>query len=314
VITVAALYHFSTKPIDNLINLRDTLLTQGRKLELLGTLLIAPEGINGTIAGSETNITAMVTTIQTALDIEKLQWKRAEHPSNPFYRFKVKIKKEIVTLGQNSDAVATKTGKYIAPKDWNNIINDPNTLVIDTRNDYETKIGTFPQAIDPKTKNFRDFPDFVQKELANAKNKKIAMFCTGGIRCEKASNYLIDQGFNDVCQLHGGILQYLEDVKGEENQWQGECFVFDNRVAVDKELNKGQYDQCFACRLPITEEDKHHPAYTAGVSCHHCFDKTNPQQKKRFEQRQKQQTLAHKRGTKHIGPQASTQKLVHTDK
>lgn len=301
--TIAALYHFTQQPITNCISLQQQLRQSGQEWGIQGTLLIAPEGINGTIAGSEASINSMIATIEKHLGINKLTWKKSTHTENPFYRYKVKIKKEIVTLGQNSKNVARQTGQYIQPKDWNTIINDPETIVIDTRNDYETAIGKFPQALDPDTKNFRDFPEYVKNHLSHAKKKKIAMYCTGGIRCEKASNYLIEEGFEDVCQLHGGILQYLEDVPSEENQWQGECFVFDNRVSVDRNINKGQYDQCYACRLPITDSDKDSPFYQAGISCPHCHKKTTATQKSRYRQRQLQQTLAKKTGRTHIGPQ-----------
>ena len=301
--TVAALYHFNQKPIENLKKLQELLLTSGKEEKIQGTLLIAEEGINGTIAGSEMAIKNILKIIKDQLGLKSLNWKKSKHHENPFYRFKVKIKKEIVTLGKNSKNVANKTGQYIQAKDWNSVINDPDTLVIDTRNDYETAIGKFPQAIDPKTKNFREFPEYVQKNLQKEKNKRIAMYCTGGIRCEKASNYLLEQGFQNVCQLDGGILQYLEEIDEKDNAWQGECFVFDNRVSVNKEIKKGSYDQCFACRLPITEEDKKSPLYKSGISCHHCFKKTSENQKNRFKQRQLQQSLAKKRGLSHIGPQ-----------
>ena len=301
-ITVAALYYFSDQPILDLASKQTALRNLGQTRCVLGTLLIAPEGINGTIAGTETDIIAMISLIESLFAINHLSWKRSVHDSNPFHRFKVKIKSEIVTLGQNSQCVASVTGKHIAPKDWNAVISDPDTIVLDTRNDYETAIGTFKNALDPKTKNFRDFPDYVKANLEDAKHKKIAMFFTGGIRCEKASNFLIEQGFTDVCQLKGGILQYFEDIEPQDSLWQGECFVFDNRVAVDQSLEKGQYDQCYACRLPITEPDKKHPHYQAGISCHHCYTDRSPEQKKRYAQRQKQQELAKSRGYSHIGP------------
>ena len=302
-VIIAALYHFNQQPLKDIESLQSLLLDTGKKERIQGTLLLAPEGINGTIAGPESGIKKLLETIEDALKIASLTWKKSVHHENPFYRFKVKVKKEIVTLGKNSKDVANKTGQYIQPKDWNAVINDPDTIVIDTRNDYETGIGKFPQAIDPNTKNFRDFPDYVEKNLQHAKQKKIAMYCTGGIRCEKASNYLLEQGFEDVCQLHGGILQYLEDMDEKDNLWQGECFVFDNRVSVNHKMKKGTYDQCFACRLPITEEDKKSPMYKAGISCHQCHEKTTTTQKDRFRQRQLQQTLAKSLGKNHIGPQ-----------
>ena len=303
--TIAALYHFSDSSITDIDDKQNKLKMTGEQHQIKGTLLLAPEGINGTIAGKQEDIEAMLKAIESALSIQKLIWKKALFDSNPFYRFKVKIKKEIVTLGKNSQNVSTKTGQHVSSHQWNELINDPETIVIDTRNDYETAIGTFPNAIDPQTKNFRDFPDFVSQHLSDAKDKKIAMYCTGGIRCEKASNYLLDQGYQEVYQLQGGILQYFEDMKEEENLWQGECFVFDNRVSVNKNIQKGIYDQCFACRKPITQEDKNHSHYREGISCHHCYETTNETQKQRYQQRQLQQQLAKKRGQSHIGPQTT---------
>lgn len=307
-VIIAALYHFSNQPIKDLQNLREKLLMVGKSNGIQGTLLIAEEGINGTIAGPCDGIATIIKAIEDSLKIEKLPWKKSTHEANPFYRFKVKIKKEIVTLGKNSKNVSSKTGKHIEPKDWNEVISDPDTIVIDTRNDYETAIGTFKNATDPKTKNFREFPDYVKETLRGAKNKKIAMYCTGGIRCEKASNYLIEQGFNDVCQLKGGILQYFEDINEKDSLWQGECFVFDNRVAVNQSIKKGSYDQCYACRLPITEADKQLPHYQPGISCHQCYLTTSETQKKRYQQRQKQQELAKKNSRSHIGPRSSISK------
>ena len=299
--TIAALYHFTKNPLGDLAKVQSELLQLGRDHAIKGTLLLAAEGINGTIAGSQDDIHLLIEAIETHLKIEKLSWKQSHATKNPFYRWKVKIKKEIVTLGQNSKQVASKTGRYVAAKDWNALINDPDVVLVDTRNDYETAIGKFPGAIDPKTKNFRDFPTFVSNHLVNSKDKKIAMYCTGGIRCEKASNYLIERGFENVYQLKGGVLQYFEDHDSDENLWQGECFVFDNRVSVNKKLEKGQYDQCYGCRSAITEEDKKHRHYEPGVSCHHCYDSTSQTQKKRFQERQYQQTIAKKRGQSHIG-------------
>lgn len=195
-------------------------------------------------------------------------------------------------------------GTYVKPKDWNDLISDPEVLLVDTRNDYEVGIGTFKGAIDPNTKTFREFPEYVAENLDPEKHKKVAMFCTGGIRCEKSTAYLKEQGFEDVYHLEGGILKYLEEVKPEESMWEGECFVFDNRVSVNHNLEKGEYDQCHACRRPITEDDKKHPTYKAGVSCHHCIDEYSDEQRQRFEERERQIQLAKKRGEQHIGSDA----------
>src|SRR5690606_15378493 len=222
----------------------------------------------------------------------------------PFYRSKVKLKKEIVTMGVEDIDPTHIVGTYVKPKDWNALISDPDVTLIDTRNHYEVQIGTFKGAIDPNTTSFREFPEYSKKHLDPAKNKKVAMFCTGGIRCEKSTAYLKQQGFEEVYHLEGGILKYLEEVPEDESLWQGECFVFDNRVTVNHQLQKGHYDQCHACRMPITEEDKQHSHYTPGVSCHHCYDKTNEEQRERFREREKQMRLAKERGESHIGNDA----------
>lgn len=195
-------------------------------------------------------------------------------------------------------------GTYVKPKDWNALISDPDVTVIDTRNGYEIEIGTFKHAIDPKTETFREFPEYVAKELDPSKNKKVAMFCTGGIRCEKSTAYLKEQGFDEVYHLEGGILQYLEDVPKEESLWEGDCFVFDNRVAVNHDLEKSHYEQCYACRLPITEEDKQSDKYEPGVSCPHCFDTHTDDQIARFREREKQVQLAKERQQEHVGTEA----------
>jgi len=221
--------------------------------------------------------------------------------AQPFNRTKVKLKKEIVTMGVEDIDPNDIVGTYVKPKNWNALITDPDVLLVDTRNDYEVAIGTFKGALNPNTETFREFPDYVKDNLDKAKHKKVAMFCTGGIRCEKSTAYLKQQGFDEVYHLEGGILKYLEDVPQDETQWEGECFVFDNRVSVDHDLDKGQYDQCYGCRMPITEGDKQHVHYQQGISCHHCFDKTDDEQKARYIERQHQIELAKKRGEEHIG-------------
>jgi UPF0176 protein len=225
----------------------------------------------------------------------------------PFYRTKVKLKKEIVTMGVEGIDPRHVVGTYVKPKDWNTLISDPEVLLIDTRNDYEIGIGTFEGAIDPDTKTFREFPQYVKDNLDPDKHKKVAMFCTGGIRCEKSTAYLKEQGFDNVYHLEGGILKYLEEIEEKDSMWQGECFVFDNRVAVNHQLEQGQYDQCHACRRPITEADKSHPAYEAGISCHQCIDEYSDEQRARFQEREKQIRLAQSRGEQHIGSTAKEQ-------
>ena len=192
-------------------------------------------------------------------------------------------------------------GTYVKPKDWNALISDPDVVLVDTRNDYEVQIGTFKNAVNPNTTSFREFPGYVQENMDPTKQKKVAMFCTGGIRCEKSTAYLKEQGYDEVYHLEGGILKYLEEVPKEETLWEGECFVFDNRVSVNHDLEKGLYDQCHACRMPITEEEKQHEKYQRGVSCHHCFDTQTPEQRKRYAERQRQIQIAEKRGEAHIG-------------
>ena len=230
----------------------------------------------------------------------------------PFYRTKVKLKKEIVTMGQDGIDPARVVGTYVEPKDWNALIADPDVTLVDTRNDYEVAIGSFEGAIDPSTTSFREFPDYVHRELDPKKNKKVAMFCTGGIRCEKSTAYLKEQGFDEVYHLKGGILKYLEEVPEDESMWQGECFVFDNRVAVNHQLEKGSYDQCHACRRPITEDDKRSPLYQKGVSCPHCHGQSSERQLARFAERERQMTLSKGRGEEHIG--SAVPKLIARNK
>ena len=235
------------------------------------------------------------------LRFENMSYKESYHKVNPFHRTKVKLKKEIVTMGVQDIDPKEIVGTYVKPKDWNQLISDPEVLLVDTRNDYEVHIGTFKNAVNPNTETFREFPQYVKKNLDPQKHKKVAMFCTGGIRCEKSTAYLKQQGFDEVFHLEGGILKYLEEVPEDNSLWEGECFVFDNRVAVNHKLEKGQYDQCNACRLPITEEDKQSDKYMEGVSCPHCYEKLSSEQKQRFTERQKQIELAKIRGEQHIG-------------
>jgi UPF0176 protein len=234
-----------------------------------------------------------------------LSHKESHCDEMPFLRCKVKLKKEIVTMGIEGVDPKDVVGSYVKPEDWNALIENPDVVLVDTRNDYEVQIGTFKNAINPETESFREFPAFVEANLDPAKHKKVAMFCTGGIRCEKSTSYLKSQGFDEVYHLEGGILKYLETVPESESSWQGECFVFDERVAVDHQLNRGQYDQCNACRMPITESDKQNEHYVQGVSCPHCHAKTSPEQRERFAERQKQVDLARARGEHHIGGDVS---------
>jgi len=298
-IVVAALYKFVA--LEDYRELREPLLDTCVDAGVRGTLLLATEGINGTIAGTRQGIDRVLDYLRSDPRMVDLEHKEAYDDHMPFYRMKVKLKREIVTMGVDGIDPNQRVGNYVEPGDWNALVNDPDVLLIDTRNDYEVDIGTFHGALDPRTTNFREFPEYVRSNLDPGKHKKVAMFCTGGIRCEKASAFMLKEGFEEVYHLRGGILKYLEDVPKEESTWEGECFVFDNRVAVDHDLQKGHYDQCHGCRHPITEDDKLSTKYQKGVCCPHCFDTLTEEQKARFSERQKQVELAKKRGELHIG-------------
>jgi len=304
-IVVCALYRFVA--LENYQEIQTPLLDIMNNNEVKGTLLLASEGINGTIAGSRSAIDNVIRWLKLDPRFKNLTTKESFDESNPFYRTKVKLKKEIVTMGIEGIDPNRTVGSYVKPKDWNALISDPDVLLVDTRNDYEISIGTFENAVDPKTTNFREFPQYVKDNLDPEKHKKVAMFCTGGIRCEKSTAYLKEQGFDEVYHLEGGVLKYLQEVPEEETMWKGECFVFDNRVSVNHQLEKGQYDQCHGCRLPITEEDKKSEKYIVGISCHQCFDSISEDQKQRFSEREKQIQLAKERGQAHIGSEALTQ-------
>ncbi len=302
---VCALYRFVD--LANYEEIQTPLLNILNANQVKGTLLLASEGINGTIAGDQEGIDNVLNWLKFDPRLADLTAKFSFDTENPFYRTKVKLKKEIVTMGVEGIDPNRVVGTYVKPKDWNALISDPEVLLVDTRNDYEISIGTFENAVDPKTTNFREFPKYVKENLDPAKHKKVAMFCTGGIRCEKSTAYLKEQGFDEVYHLEGGVLKYLEEVPEEETMWKGECFVFDNRVSVNHQLEKGQYDQCHGCRLPITEEDKKSEKYMQGVSCHQCHDNISEEQKQRFLEREKQIRLSLERGQAHIGSEAVTQ-------
>lgn len=301
-IAVCALYKFTT--LEDYQQLQPRFLEQLTALKVRGTLLLAEEGLNGTIAGTEASIHQFLHWLQKDSRFANIDYKLSYHDTPPFLRTKVKLKKEIVTMGVDNIDPNKVVGTYVEAEDWNDIISDPDTVLIDTRNDYEYGIGTFEGAINPNTETFREFPDYVKDNFDPEKHKKVAMFCTGGIRCEKASAYMKQQGFEEVYHLKGGILKYLENVDSDQSLWNGECFVFDERVAVNHDLEKGQYDQCHACRYPITEQDKQHPHYVPGVSCPRCFDKLTEEQKQRFAEREKQVQLAKARGESHIGAES----------
>lgn len=302
-IVVCALYHFVS--LDDYQTLQQPLLDIMLNNHVKGTLLLASEGINGTIAGERAGVDAVLTWLRSDSRLKNLDHKESYDDSYPFYRSKVKLKKEIVTMGVEGIDPNRKVGTHIPPNDWNALISDPDVLVIDTRNDYEVEIGSFKNAINPNTTSFREFPHYVKENLDSTKHKKIAMYCTGGIRCEKSTAYLKEQGFDEVYHLQGGVLKYLEEVPEAESLWQGECFVFDNRVAVNHSLEKGGYDQCHACRLPITDEDKQSEFYVSGVSCSRCYHKLSEEQKTAFKEREKQIELAALRGEQHLGSEAA---------
>lgn len=299
---VCALYKFVA--LEDYKAIRQPLLEAMESNGIKGTLLLASEGINGTVSGTQEGIDALLAWLNSDDRLNPISFKLSYHDNQPFYRTKVKLKKEIVTMGVEGIDPRKTVGTYVKPKDWNALISDPDVLLIDTRNDYEIEIGTFEHAVNPNTKTFREFPEYVKNNLDPKKNKKVAMFCTGGIRCEKSTAYLKEQGFEEVYHLEGGILQYLEDVPKEDTLWKGDCFVFDNRVAVNHDLEKSEYDQCYACRLPITDEDKASDKYEQGVSCPQCYGTHTEEQIARFREREKQINLARARNEEHVGTEA----------
>jgi len=275
---------------------------------VMGTILLASEGINGTISGPETGLRALLDYIKQDPRFAELEHKESWAKENPFYRMKVRLKKEIVTLGVEGVSPTKTVGEYVSPDEWNDLISDPDVTVIDTRNDYEVAIGTFKNAVNPETNSFREFPNWLDSQKNLPKNAKIAMFCTGGIRCEKSTSLLKERGFENVYHLDGGILKYLENIPESESLWDGECFVFDQRVSVGHGLKQGPYDLCHACRFPITEEDKTSEVYAPGISCPHCYDKMTEGQRMRFSERQRQIELANARGEEHIAADQAVQK------
>ena len=297
--TVAALYHFTR--FDDPVALKDPLLALAKSQGVRGTLLLAREGINGTIAGPRAGIDAVLAHVRALPGCADLEWKESTAEEEPFARMKVRLKREIVTMGQPDVDPRARVGHYVDPADWNELILSPDVAVIDTRNDYEVAIGTFEGAIDPETKSFGEFPDWWEQNKDRFHNKRIAMFCTGGIRCEKSTNYLLGQGVEEVYHLKGGILKYLEEVPEDQSTWNGDCFVFDGRVSIGHGLKEGPHELCYACRRPILPDDKARPEYEHGVSCHQCVDETTDSQKDSFRERQKQVALAEQRGSRHIG-------------
>ncbi|WP_138936037.1 rhodanese-related sulfurtransferase [Roseovarius arcticus] len=296
--TIAALYHFCR--LNDPAALQAPLLDLCRAKGITGSLILAGEGINGTIAGSRAGIDAVLAHLRSWPGCADLEHKESASRRQPFGRLKVRLKAEIVTMGQPGVDPRARAGHYIAPADWNDLITQPDVAVIDTRNDYEVAIGTFEGAIDPETASFREFPAWWEANKHRFHNKRIAMFCTGGIRCEKSTNYLLGQGVEDVYHLKGGILKYLEDVPAAESTWQGDCFVFDGRVSVGHGLTEGPHHLCHACRRPILPADMQRPEYEQGVACHQCAGETDEAAKDRFRERQKQMALSEARGERHM--------------
>lgn len=296
--TIAALYHFTR--FDDPAALQGPLLRLCTAKGISGSLILAGEGINGTIAGPRAGVDAVLAHIRALPGCAMLEHKESTARQQPFRRLKVRLKQEIVTMGQPDVDPRARVGHYVEPRDWNALIGAPDVAVIDTRNDYEIGIGTFEGAVDPHTASFRDFPEWWEHNKDRFRGKKIAMFCTGGIRCEKSTNYLLGQGVEDVFHLKGGILKYLEEVPEEDSAWRGECFVFDGRVSVGHGLREGPHELCHACRRPILPADMDRPEYEQGVSCHNCHAETTGEDKARFRERQKQIALAEARGERHI--------------
>ncbi len=300
-ITVVALYRFAR--FARFAEHQEPLASLCADLGVKGTLLLAHEGINGTVAGSKEAIDKLVAFLETIPEIVGMEIKYSFALTMPFNRMKVRLKKEIVTMGEPDIDPLLTVGTYVAPKDWNALISDPQTVVIDTRNDYETRVGTFAHAVDPNTKEFNEFPQWLRDHKDELQGKKVAMFCTGGIRCEKATAFAKEIGIEDVYHLKGGILAYLEQVPAEESRWEGECFVFDERVTVGHGLALGDTVLCHACREPVTVEERASEKYIEGLACPHCHDTRSAQDRERFAERHKQMLLAKKRGLKHIGDQ-----------
>lgn len=302
-ILVAALYKFVE--LADFSQMQAPLFAFCDKRGIKGTLLLAREGINGTIAGPEQAMREVLAHLREDPRLATLEHKESWAEAMPFYRLKIKLKREIVTMGVPDIEPTTMAGAYVPPEQWNALIDDPEVVVVDVRNDYEVSIGTFRGAVNPNTTSFSEFPEWVRQQSEEggvlADGARVAMFCTGGIRCEKSTAYLRSQGFDEVYHLQGGILKYLETVPADQSLWDGQCFVFDERVSVGHGLEPGEYALCRACRLPLSAQDKTSPHYIEGVSCPHCHDKHSPEQKQRFMERQKQVELARQRKQRHIG-------------
>ena len=296
---VAALYKFVH--IEDCETLQSSLRTICEEHGIIGTLLIATEGINGTVAGTKEGVGLLLTFFREDHRFADMEVKLSHAKERPFYRLKVKVKNEIVTMGVAGVSPNKVVGEYVASDSWNQLISDPDVVIIDTRNDYESVVGSFEGALHPNTRNFREFPSWLAEQKDISKEKKIAMFCTGGIRCEKATSYMREQGYEHVYHLKGGILRYLEEIPQGESLWNGSCFVFDQRVGIDHELKESSLSLCYACGFPVSEEEKECKEYEAGVSCPNCFGTYSEEQLARLRERQKQITLSASRNEQHIG-------------
>lgn len=305
-VVIAVFYKFIT--IKDFKSLGEKLYTESIQNQISGTIILAEEGINAAISGSQNGIQNIIDFLNSDKRFTDIEYKFNYDKNTPFHRMKIKFKKEIVPLGLMGIDPRRVVGRYVKPTEWNNLITDPEVLLIDTRNDYEYEVGTFAGAINPGTKHFREFPDFVRKNLDPSKHKKVAMFCTGGIRCEKATSFLLENGFDDVYHLKGGILKYLEEVPKEKSLWKGECFVFDDRTSVDHSLKNGSYELCRNCRYPLSSKDRLSEKYREGISCEYCYDRLTDERISSLEERQKQIRLAKTRNQKHLGSVIHRQK------
>ncbi len=308
-ILVIALYQFVELP--DFKEKREPLLNFCNDQNIKGSILLAREGVNGSIAGSPKNILAVLDFLKSDPRLSQLGYKESYCKELPFKRMKVRLKKEIVTLGIAETDPHSRVGIYVKPEKWNALILDPEVVLIDTRNDYEVKIGTFKGAKNPQTRSFRQFPGYVRTNLDPVRDKKVALFCTGGIRCEKASSYMLSQGFKEVYHLQGGILKYLEKVPAEKSLWHGECFVFDGRVTVAHQLQQGTYKLCYACQYPVSQQEMASPLYQEGISCPRCYESLTPKKRARMEERQRQIKLARARSQTHP-PSEKSKKIDHT--
>ncbi|MCY4261769.1 MAG: rhodanese-related sulfurtransferase [Candidatus Dadabacteria bacterium] len=298
---VAVLSFYKFVDLDGLLEIRDSLLSVCGENDISGTLILASEGINATVAGPPQGVEKLMVFLESDPRLLGAQYKLSYNEKTPFHRLKVKFKKELVPMGVEGVKPQCLSGQRVPPEQWNDLISRPDVLLIDTRNDYENRVGTFRGAVNPKTEHFREFAGYVRENLDPGKHKEIAMFCTGGIRCEKATSYLLERDFKRVYQLEGGVLSYLERIPSEQSLWEGECFVFDDRTSVGQNLSRGTWSTCHNCRAPVSESDRRSEGFREGISCPHCHDRLTPERISSLEERQKQMRLARERNRKHLG-------------